>query len=482
MKIFSVISSLIVFFVFSACSIDPKTTMQKVGFSAEMESYYPLIEEALSLREQSPAFFQNLEDELERDGHLSAASIHTLKYTIEVQKKIRKELFDRAYMYEQWLEDETIDPVIRLKGVMFSLSAAIVLYDNYLFNLSMFQRNRHLRQIVNAPDQEYHLESLELLRASEGYTSVDNYVRVKKAIRFYQKMLKKEYTFDAEMAYLQILIENSPSYRALVDKHFFKIVSQKVYFYGRFSTDTVELLSDTGINLFSEIFGNSVGLVVVSRGMMYRRDEITTGVMSTLKAGDILIEKTPFRLTDVMIPGYWGHAAIWTGTQEELKELGIWEHPGVVPHHAAILKNKMVIEALRSGVKLNTLGHFLNVDDLAVLREPNMSIEQRREVVLHAFAQVGKRYDFNFDVETSNKIVCSELVYISYPHIDWPTGKVLGRYTISPDHIAAKTKSRDLKLIVLYHEGKKVDDPSAIWESMLNNDMSTPLPIETILP
>jgi hypothetical protein len=284
------------------------------------------------------------------------------------------------------------------------------------------------------------------------------------------------------MAYLQILIENSPSYRALVDKHFFKIVSQKVYFYGRFSTDTVELLSDTGINLFSEIFGNSVGLVVVSRGMMYRRDEITTGVMSTLKAGDILIEKTPFRLTDVMIPGYWGHAAIWTGTQEELKELGIWEHPGVVPHHAAILKNKMVIEALRSGVKLNTLGHFLNVDDLAVLREPNMSIEQRREVVLHAFAQVGKRYDFNFDVETSNKIVCSELVYISYPHIDWPTGKVLGRYTISPDHIAAKTKNRDLKLIVLYHEGKKVDDPSAIWESMLNNDMSTPLPIETILP
>jgi hypothetical protein len=112
--------------------------MQKVGFSAEMESYYPLIEEALSLREESPAFFQNMEDELERDGHLSAASIHTLKYTIEVQKKIRKELFDRAYMYEQWLEDETIDPVIRLKGVMFSLSAAIVLYDNYLFNLSMF--------------------------------------------------------------------------------------------------------------------------------------------------------------------------------------------------------------------------------------------------------------------------------------------------------------------------------------------------------
>ncbi|MEE8588902.1 MAG: YiiX/YebB-like N1pC/P60 family cysteine hydrolase [Sulfurimonadaceae bacterium] len=482
MKIFSVLSSLVILIVFSAYSISPGATMSKVDFSTEMEAYYPLVEEALSLREQSPAFFQSLEDELDRDGHLSAASIHTLKYTIKVQKKMRKALFERAYQFEQWLDEETIDPVIRLKGVMFSLSAAIVLYDNYLFNLSMFQRNRHLRQIANTPDREYHLESLEVLHASEGYTSLNNYLRVKKAILFYREALKKGYVFDAEMVYLQRLIEKSPSYRAFADKHFFKVVAQKMYFNRQFSTDTVEILSDTGINLFSEIFGNSVGLVVTRRGMMYGRNDITAALKTRLKAGDILIEKTPFRLTDALIPGYWGHAAIWTGTQEELRALGIWEHPGVVPYHTLINQNKMVIEALRSGVKLNTLEHFLNVDDMAVLREPAMSSDQRREVILHAFAQLGKRYDFNFNVETSNKIVCSELVYTSYPHIKWPTDKALGRYTISPDHIAVKTKSRQLELVVLYHKGEKVNDTSALWEAMLNNDMSTPLPIETILP
>ena len=482
MKIFSVLSSLVVFIVFSACSINPEPTIQKVNFNAEMETYYPLVEEALSFREQSPAFFQSLEDELDRDGHLSAASIHTLKYMVKIQKKMRKALFDRAYRYEQWLDEETIDPVVRLKGVMFSLSAAIVLYDNYLFNLSMFQRNRHLRQIVNAPDKEYHLESLELLRASEDYTSLNNYLRVKKGIIFYREALKKRYPFDTEMVYLQTLIENSPSYRAFVDKHFFKIVAKKMYFYGRFSTDTVEILSSSGINLFSEIFGNSVGLVVTRRGKMYGEKDIATELHATLQAGDILIEKTPFRLTDALIPGYWGHAAIWIGTPEELKALGIWEHSIVKPYHSVIKENKMVVEALRSGVKLHTLERFLNVDDLAVLHEPNISIEQRREVVLHAFAQVGKRYDFNFNVETSNTIVCSELVYISYPHIKWPTDKALGRYTISPDHIAAKTKSKQLELVILYHDGEKVDDPAAMWESMLNNDMSTPLPIETILP
>jgi len=460
----------------------PGSTEQKVDLSTKMKVYYPLVEEALSFREQSPAFFQSLEDELDRDGHLSAASIHTLKHTIKVQKKMRKALFERAYQYEQWLDEETIDPAIRLKGVMFSLSAAIVLYDNYLFNLSMFQQNRHLRQIVNTPDREYHLESMELLRASEGYTSLNNYLRVKKGIDFYREALKKGYVFDTEMVYLQRLIENSPSYRAFTDKHFFKIAAKKMYFNRQFSTDTVELLSDTGINLFSEIFGNSVGLVVTRRGLMYGRSDLTAALKTTLKAGDILIEKTPFRLTDALIPGYWGHAAIWTGTPEELRELGIWEHPSVAPYHALIKQNKMVIEALRSGVKINTLDHFLNVDDMAVLREPAISPRQQREVILHAFSQLGKKYDFNFDIETSNKIVCSELVYMSYPHIKWPTDKTLGRYTISPDNIAVKTKNKRLELVVLYHEGKKVNDTSVLWESMLNNEMSTPLPIETILP
>jgi hypothetical protein len=37
-----------------------------------------------------------------------------------------------------------------------------------------------------------------------------------------------------------------------------------------------------------------------------------------------------------------------------------------------------------------------------------------------------------------DKIVCSQLVYLSYEKIEWPTERVVGRYTISPDNIAAK--------------------------------------------
>ncbi len=177
-----------------------------------------------------------------------------------------------------------------------------------------------------------------------------------------------------------------------------------------------------------------------------------------LQAGDILLEKTPFRLTDKLIPGYWGHVAIWLGGEKELKELGIWEHPVVKNFQPDIKSGLGVVEALRNGVQINSLGHFLNVDDVAVLRQRNLSKEERINIIILALRQVGKSYDFNFNIETNNKIVCSELVYVAYSNMQWPTEKTLGRHTISPTHIAKKANQNGpFKVISLYLDGKRVD-------------------------
>ena len=62
-----------------------------------------------------------------------------------------------------------------------------------------------------------------------------------------------------------------------------------------------------------------------------------------------------------------------------------------------------------------------------------------RDTINLALRQIGKAYDFNFDVETTDKIVCSQLVYLAYDKIDWPAESVVGCYTISPDNIAIKS-------------------------------------------
>ena len=183
-----------------------------------------------------------------------------------------------------------------------------------------------------------------------------------------------------------------------------------------------------------------------------------TQMASEMKPLDILLEKTPFRLTDQFIPGFYGHVALWVGTEEELKEAGVWDHPVVKPHQKAIREGHHIIEALRPGVQINTLDHFLNIDDMLVLRDESLSEAQRKEFLIRAFQQIGKDYDFNFDVETDKEIVCSEIVYVVFHNIDWPTEKALGRHTISPDHVAAKVfDGGQLKPIMIYSEGKRVE-------------------------
>lgn len=222
------------------------------------------------------------------------------------------------------------------------------------------------------------------------------------------------------------------------------------------------------LNLLSMVFSNAVGLVELRRGKLYQRKDVLTEIHSILKSGDILLDKTPFRLTDKLIPGYWGHAAVWIGTEYELKDMGIWGHPVVSRYHGEISKGRMVVEALRSGVEMNTLEHFLNIDSIGILRKPDQNGEDRARTIIRTLRQVGKPYDFNFEVETRSRVYCSKLVYLSYASMEWPTRKSLGRATITPDDVAIPAALHGkLELVSFYHDGRRVDDRPAFKMAQL---------------
>jgi uncharacterized protein YycO len=227
--------------------------------------------------------------------------------------------------------------------------------------------------------------------------------------------------------------------------------------------------SKDGFDLLSGLFGNTVGLYESRKGKLYQDTVAKKNIQEVLQPLDILLEKTPFRLTDKLIPGHFGHVAIWTGTRAELIDLDLDKNPYIEPHlatigaHAATSKDDpQIIEALRSGVQLNTLDHFMNVDDIAILRpvfDSENQTELTKEALIMAFRQLGKAYDFNFDVNTTDKIVCSELAYISFPSIDWPTEKTLGRHNISPDNVAKLAWNNvPLELVMFYHDGALVPE------------------------
>lgn len=412
-----------------------------------------------------------------RDQPLSSADLLTLKQGTEDYLEIREELYYTANAYECGIEvdEETlaeygISPELRLKGLMLSLSAALTLYDNYLIGTVMFEQDSRLRQVINDPDMGFGLVANTLREMTLSANSIEQRHRIRRVIKFYeeQKEILDFSDEDSDFAYLDLLIQSSPAYTYAKKIRIDEIAKNKFVAFERITADVASDLTEDGFDLVSGVFGNSVGLIESRKGKLFGDVEAKANLQAQLQPLDILLEKTPFRLTDKLIPGHFGHVAIWTGTKAELIDLGLWDEQYVKQYHDFLAsgtdpnsKNEQhIIEALRSGVQLSSLDHFMNVDDLAVLRPiftGEATEQQKKEALLMAFRQLGKKYDFNFDVNTTDKIVCSELAYISFPSIDWPTQKTLGRYSISPDHVAKLAWNNvPLELVMFYHDGKLV--------------------------
>ncbi len=163
-----------------------------------------------------------------------------------------------------------------------------------------------------------------------------------------------------------------------------------------------------------------------------------------LQPGDILLERRNWYLSNPFLPGFWPHAALYVGRLEDLKRLGIADHPAVQKHLADYLRAapdgraKTVIEAVSEGVLLNSLTHSMQADYVAVLR-PRVGQRQVATAIVRAFANLGKPYDFNFDFEDTAKLVCSQVVYLSYADVlGFPLQRVLGRKTMPSNEIARK--------------------------------------------
>ncbi len=121
-----------------------------------------------------------------------------------------------------------------------------------------------------------------------------------------------------------------------------------------------------------------------------------------------------------MLPGYWPHAALYLGTSDDLETLGVWKDPRAAARETEFsgtdeLGHRFsLIEAVGEGVIFTSLEHSVGEADAIVVFRPQVTDERRREALARAISHHGKKYDFDFNFETSDVIVCTELVYRAY--------------------------------------------------------------------
>lgn len=439
------------------------TPLRAQAMAKELVAYQRLAEEALSMRAQAIRFHRELQEKTAAGRPLSGEDLQILNGGAAELLAQREALLKMAETYECWTKappsDDPRMAAVQVAGVTMSLSAALVLFDNYLLAIAPYRNDHGLRQHFNRSDRGYELRSGTLNKMALQFASGEARQRVRKAILWVEQYAPKTPVDIEGYPYVRALLEQSPSINMLRKVAPLRDLASRLDFFGALTIDTIFGIKDEGTHVTSLLFGNTVGLVEMRRGKLYQRPDILERVKGGLQAGDILLEKTPFRLTDTFIPGHWGHAAMWIGTEAELRDLGIWDHPVTRKHHEAIRAGRGVVEALRSGVEMNPLEQFMNIDDLGVLRHETLARAKRAEVILQALRQVGKPYDFNFDAQTTHRVFCSKLVYLAYGDLQWPTAKVMGRVTVSPDNIAARALGDGpLNVSLLYHDGQEVNE------------------------
>lgn len=176
--------------------------------------------------------------------------------------------------------------------------------------------------------------------------------------------------------------------------------------------------------------------------------------------GDIIVERRNWYLSNIGLPGFWPHAALWVGSPAEL---ATWsEAPEVVayfkkplpvylaetypeswkaystPDHAG--NPRRILEAVSEGVVFNAAEESIHADYVAAMR-PRRSLLEKARAIERAFSYCGRPYDFDFDFYTDASLVCSELVFKSYEPRAGVEGvslgleRVVGRMTLGPNSI-----------------------------------------------
>ena len=186
-----------------------------------------------------------------------------------------------------------------------------------------------------------------------------------------------------------------------------------------------------------------------------------------LDPGDILLQRREWYVSNVGLPGFWSHAALYVGTPEErrayfdtpevhrwvisqgeasgdFEKLLQWRYPqaydlALKPQEEGHVPR--VLEAISEGVVFTTLEHSAAADSMAALR-PRLDRAEKAQALLRAFRYMGRPYDFNFDFQTDSALVCTELVYKSYEPTPGFRGvrleleEIVGRTAIPANSIA----------------------------------------------
>ncbi len=170
--------------------------------------------------------------------------------------------------------------------------------------------------------------------------------------------------------------------------------------------------------------------------------DIQAQLDEVLQAGDVLVTRHDFVASNLFLPGYWPHAALYIGSSKERDSLGITLDESIAKRWSGDIR---VLEAKKDGVLFRVLSETLEVDEFIVIR-PELSTQQIGEALQRVVQHEGKGYNFDFDFFTSDQLVCTEVVFRAFDglgDIKFELIERAGRLSLSAEDLLNKAVNNE---------------------------------------
>lgn len=142
--------------------------------------------------------------------------------------------------------------------------------------------------------------------------------------------------------------------------------------------------------------------------------EVITQIKAHLNPGDVFVTRHDDAMSNLFLPGFWPHSALWLGAEDA-----------------------DILEAKKDGVLLREIEETLQVDSFVVIR-PKLQKHELVTALNRAREHAGKLYDFVFDFRTTDRLVCTEVIYRTYHgigEIDFNLLLTAGRHCLSAEEL-----------------------------------------------
>lgn len=357
---------------------------------------------------------------------------------------------------EPWVDmGKRLEREDQLRVFIVGFTAACFLVRSGLFMIGMAEGRRVVRRKLDEAEPRFGIPRKSFTEVYRLQSSVRRMWKFHEAWQFYDRNRAEIHDLhdDSELGEIVTLLAAEEPFMETRRREYWKHrIRYRLHSFRRRHRTTFE---QTMFQLF-EFGGRTVAELRDPTAGFRKLPKRAAGspceaALSLLKPGDIIVTRHRDALSNLFLPGFWPHAALFVG------KLGNGQG--------------QVVEAKKDGVKLRQLTETLSVDAFLILRA-KLGQPVRDCAAERALTHVGKLYDFAFDFSQANRLACTALVYRSWhgqAGITFQLGEQAGRMCLSAEDLITQALSNDKFEIAAYYgpECEQLSKDSAALEKFI---------------